>query len=177
MVQWNLVYAYSLYFLLILILCLQVSMCSPRSLVIDDWFHVLNLAFLGLQSITFGAFRAACARSACVTLDTLDLRKDRSEESSPSTNAEGINSSGQSVLLHALKAKCNRNSIFSLRCSIPNCLNACLIGSWYLFRMPSTIWCCVPDVCHCTSWISQISTKLSLICESSQKTYVMCSPM
>ena len=86
-----------------------------------------NLDFAWASAIALCAVITACARSASVALGTLGPRNERSEGNFPNTNAEGTNSSGPGLSLHALTAKLSRNSFFNLGSSIQSFRNVRLI--------------------------------------------------
>ena len=141
-------------------------------LLVGDW--CLNSHFsldcACASAMTLHAFSAVSARTASVARGFLGLRKDRTEGNSPNRRAEGTISSGLSVSLQGLTARLSKNSFFSLGCSIRRIRKVRLIGSYYLSLTSRALWCCAPDLCHSTSWISQISTKVSLNREPSWKT-------
>ena len=98
-----------------------------------------NLDLAWDSAITLRVARAACARSASVSLGTLGPRNERSEGNSPNTSAEGTTPSDPSVSFYALTAKLSRNSLFSLGRSIQSFRNVRLICSWYLSPIPSAL--------------------------------------
>ena len=150
--------------------CLRVNMCGHCCTEIGAWLLVWFLIRACVSAMTLRAERAACAHSASVVRGILCPRKDRSEGNSPNRSAENTTPSGPSVSLQALTARLSRNFFYSLGWSIWSFRLVRLMGSWYLSPMPNALWCCVPDLYHSTSWISVISTKVSLNYEPSSKT-------
>ena len=121
-----------------------------------------NRAFSWVSAITSHGLRAANARSSSAAMGTLGPRNERSEVDSTNMSAEGTNYSGSSVSLRAFMAKLGSNFFFSLGRLIRSFRNIRLLGAWYFSYIPSALWYCVPDLCHLTSWILLMSTKVSL---------------
>ena len=74
----------------------------------------LDLKFPWASDTTFLAPKASYARSANASLGNLGSINERIEVDSLNKSAEGTNPSDPSVLLHALAAKFDRNSILYL---------------------------------------------------------------
>ena len=75
------------------------------------------------------AVRPACDLSAKVARGTLGPRKERSEGSSPRTNADDATPSGPRVSLQAFMAKLSRNSFFNFAYYIQKFWKVRLMGS------------------------------------------------
>ena len=163
------------------IFSLQKSTLSPGEyelfFISGGWClsSCLSLDCAWASAMISRAVRAAWALSAKVAHGTLGPRKERSEGHSPKANAEGATRLGPIVSLQAATAKLSINYFFNLGWYVRGFPNGRLIGSWYLSPMPNSLWCCVPDCWYSTSWIPQISTKVSQNCEPSSKTKALCT--